>query len=330
MSLRRWSAWQLAAFLLLVVMALPSVSIAETIIQAPGPAGPLEGTFVSPAAAGAPVVLIVPGSGPTNRDGNGPQGLSASIYRLLAEGLVQRGIASVRVDKRGMFGSSGAMADPNAVTIDDYASDVHAWVRVIRERTGNTCVWVIGHSEGGLVSLAAAQRPAGLCGLVLLAAPGRRLSDVLRQQLRDNPANAPVLDQALAAIDRLETGESVDVSGLHPALLPLFRAPVQTFLIDLFKRDPAKLIATVQIPALIVQGKRDLQVSVADAERLAKANPSARLLLLDAANHVLKDVPANDRAANLGSYTNPDLPLATGLADAVADFILASPPSRRR
>ena len=116
---------------------------------------------------------IIPGSGPTDRDGNNPLGISAASYRLLAVGLAESGIGSVRIDKRGMFASTGAVADPNAVTIGDYVADVGSWVGTIREKTGTRCVWLAGHSEGGLVALAAAAKVTGLCGLVLIATPGR-------------------------------------------------------------------------------------------------------------------------------------------------------------
>jgi pimeloyl-ACP methyl ester carboxylesterase len=278
---------------------------------------------VAEGAAG-PVVLIVPGSGPTDRDGNNALGVNASAYRLLAEELASRGISSVRIDKRGMFASRAAIRDANAVTISDYAADVHAWIGAIRERTGNACVWLAGHSEGSLVALAAAQRPAGICGLILLAALGRRLGDVLRDQLRANPANASILPQAIAAIEAIEAGRTVDVAGMSPALLPLFRPVVQGFLIDAFSYDPARLISSVHTPLLIVQGAQDIQIGLGDAQALAKANPAAKLVILEAANHVLKDVPADDREANLRAYAAPNLPLSAGLVDAISDFIRSS------
>jgi pimeloyl-ACP methyl ester carboxylesterase len=322
------------AALLAAVIATPLPAAAATAepvtLHALGPKGNLEGTLLSPSATGAPVALIIPGSGPTDRDGNNPLGIKAAPYRLLAEGLAELGIATVRIDKRGLFGSRGAVSDPEAVTIADYATDVAAWARVIRERTGNGCVWLIGHSEGGLVALAAAQDAAGLCGVILLAAPGRPFGDLLREQLRANPANAPLLAQALAAIDSLEAGKRVDVAGMPPPLALLFRPSIQGFMIDLAAHDPAKLIASVRLPLLIVQGERDIQIGVGDAQRLAKANPAAKLVLMPKANHVLKDVPADDREANLRSYAMPDLPLAEGLVEAVASFIKASPPQPRR
>ena len=289
-------------------------------VEAPGPSGPLRGTMLAPASSPRAVMLIIPGSGPADRNGNSPLGVTASPYRLLAEGLVARGVATVRIDKRGMFGSGTAIPDANRVTIPDYASDVHAWTRVVRERTGLPCVWVAGHSEGGLVALAAAQQPEGLCGIVLISASGRPVGTVLREQLRANPANAPLLPEAMAALDGLEAGRRVSTDGMHPALAPLFASQVQDYLISLFSYDPAQLAQTVRLPMLIIQGQRDLQVGEVDARRLAAANPSARLVFVAEANHVLKAVP-DDRNANIAAYTNPALPLAPGIVDAIADFV---------
>src|SRR6476469_492073 len=146
-------------------MAATAASIAMT---APGPQGPLAGTLLD-GGAHSPVVLIIPGSGPTDRDGNNPLGITAAPYRMLAEALAQRGVSTVRIDKRGMFASKAAVADPNKVTIGDYARDTHNWVAAIRKQTGANCVWVLGHSEGALVALAAAQKPDAICGAILVS-----------------------------------------------------------------------------------------------------------------------------------------------------------------
>ena len=290
-------------------------------IEASGPKGPLAGTLLRPPGTLGPVALIIPGSGPTDRDGNNPFGVRAASYRLLAEGLFDQGITTVRIDKRGMFGSASAVSDPNAVTIADYVADTEAWVSAIRATTDAPCVWLIGHSEGGLVGLAAAHEVKNLCGLVLVAAAGRPLGDVIKSQLRANPLNAPLIKAADAAIDRLASGQKVDVSALPPPLLPLFNPAVQDFLISTFALDPAKLVAGARLPILIVQGGSDLQVSVADAEKLKAGNPSAVLKILPNVNHVLKDVASGSPADNLAAYTNADLPLAAGLAATIAAFV---------
>jgi fermentation-respiration switch protein FrsA (DUF1100 family) len=147
---------------------------------------------------------------------------------------------------------------------------------------------------------------------------------VIRDQLRANPANAPVLPQAMPALDALEAGKRVDTAGMHPALLPLFAPQVQGFLISLFSYDPAALVAKLRLPVLILQGERDLQVSVGDAKRLAAADPAAKLVLLPDVNHVLKTVASDERNVNFATYADPSLPLAPGIVDAIAGFLAAA------
>ena len=289
-------------------------------LTATGPQGPLAGTLLD-AGVLAPVVLIIPGSGPTDRDGNNPLGVTAAPYRLLAEALATKGVSTVRIDKRGLGGSKAAVADGNKVTIADYATDTHNWVASIRKRTGQRCVWLLGHSEGSLIALAAAQQPHGICGVISVSGAGRRLSDVIREQLRANPANAPLLDSAMTALDVLESGQHVGVSAMHPALQKLFAPQVQDYLIDMFRQNPASLAAALKVPLLIVQGERDLQVSTADAKALAAAQPKARLVLLPQMNHVLKDVATDDRAANLATYADSSLPVDRDAVEAIAGFV---------
>ena len=305
-----------------MVAAMIAMAVAAAAMTAPGPKGPLEGTFVD-AGKDAPVIIIIPGSGPTDRDGNNPLGVTAAPYRLLAEQLAAQGVSTLRADKRGMFGSKAAIPDANAVTIADYATDAHQWARVLRAKTGAKCVWLLGHSEGSLVALKAAQQPDGLCGIVLASAPGRKLGDVLREQLQSNPANAPLLADALPALASLEAGKRVDTSSMPAPLLKLFAPQVQPFLMDLLKQNPTAEVAATSLPVLILQGTKDLQVQPADAEALHKAQPKSELRLLPNMNHVLKDVAGEDRAANLAAYADATVPVDAGLVDAIAAFVKA-------
>jgi hypothetical protein len=288
----------------------------------PGPKGELAGTFVD-AGKGSPVVLIIPGSGPTDRDGNNPMGVSAAPYRMLADALAAKGISTLRADKRGLFASKAAIPDPNNVSIADYAADAHNWADALRKRTDVKCVWLLGHSEGALIALAAAQKPQGLCGVVLVAGPGRKLGVILREQLRANPANAPLLPQAMAALDSLEAGKSVDASSIPAPLQPLFNAKILPFMIDLLSQDPAKLAAATKLPMLIIRGGKDIQVAAADLDGLHAARPDAAVLSPPNMNHVLKDVAGDDRASNIAAYSDPNLPVDPAMVDAVAEFVTA-------
>lgn len=308
------------ALALAATPALAQSLPAAEAITAPGPLAPLAGTLIPP-RDGGPVVLIIPGSGPTDRDGNSPAGIRAAPYRLLAEALATEGIGSLRFDKRGLFGSAGAVADANAVTVADYAGDIRAWVQVARDRTGATCIWLIGHSEGGLMALVAAQDAPGICGVVALATPGRRIGALLRDQLHSQLPAGPLLTDADSVIDRLEAGERVDVAAMHIGLQRLFAPAVQPYLIDLMAQDPLALAGSLPVPLLIVQGDADLQVRVADAWALGAVNPAARVAVLPGVNHVLKAAPAGNLAANVATYTNPALPVDPSVTSAIAAFV---------
>lgn len=315
-----------ALFAAALVGATVSASASEQLeVTAPGPEGDLAGTLIAP-SKGKPVVLIIPGSGPTDRDGNNPLGVSAASYRLLAEELDRIGIGSLRVDKRGIFGSVGAIPDANNVTIADYAEDVEAWVKLAREKTGEPCVWLLGHSEGGLIALEAAQEADDICGLLLVASMGRPFGVILREQLAANPGNAPILDQINGAIDTLETGERVDPSSLHPALMGLFAPALQGYMIDIMARDPGELIGKVDLPILIAAGGKDLQTPDADARALSQGQPAAEAVYIEDMNHILKAVEGNTPAANIATYSNPDLPIHTRLVQAIEAFVIAERP----
>ena len=150
------------------------------------------------------------------------------------------------------------------------------------------------------------------------------MGELVREQLKANPANAPLLDEALPAIDALEAGKKVDTATMHAPLLRLFDPRVQGFLISVFSYDPAQLLSDYKKPVLIVQGLRDIQVSEADAQLLKKADPAATLVLLPDVNHVLKLVSSDDLRANFATYGNSSLPLAPGVIDAIYAFLTAN------
>ena len=306
-------------------------------ISAPGPEGELAGTLLLPATGRAPydTVLILPGSGPVDRDGNAAGAISAAPYRLLAEGLAASGIASVRVDKRGLGASRGA-GDGNDVTLDAYADDVESWLGAIAsvpELSGDA--WLAGHSEGAMVAVVtAAREPRGVHGLALLAAPGRPIGVLLREQLADNPANAPILEQAYDAIGTLERGGRVDTDALHPSLAAgLFHERVQGYLGELVRFDTAAALGALgsgddPLPVLIVHGGRDIQVSDEDARALVVARPDAELVTIADMNHVLKRVGSDDRDANVATYADPHLPVVPAAVEALAAFVERTRPGR--
>ena len=301
---------------LLSALCFPALALADP-VQISGPQGPLEAAQITVDGA-AHALVIIPGSGPTDRDGNSAQlGLTSDSYRLLAEGLAAQGVASLRIDKRGLFGSSAAIADPNDVTIAAYAEDARRWVD--DAATLAPCVWLAGHSEGGLVALlAATDPPEALCGLILLATPGRPIGHLMLEQMRANPMNAPLMAEVTGLVADLEAGQTRDPATITPVLQPLLSAGLQRYMIDLFSHDPAALGRQWPGPVLIVQGGADMQVRPLDADLLAEAMPQAERADLPGATHMLKeDIPGQPYA----TYTEPNLPLHQGVLPAITGFL---------
>ncbi len=298
-------------------LAQSTQSIGEAGIVLDTPTGKIVGSLLLPAAAGpVPVALIIAGSGPTDRDGNSSMipGRNDSL-RMLAQALARAGIASVRYDKRGIGASAQAMQSESALRFETYIDDAAAWVGRLRKDPRFSRVAVIGHSEGSLIGMVAA-RQAGADAFVSIAGVGTPLPAVLRRQLADK-LPPDLLKENERILGALERGQTVD--GVSPLLAALYRPSVQPYLISQFRYVPAERIAALSVPVLIVQGTTDIQVGVEDARALKKANPGARLEIVEGMNHVLKMVPAD--GAQLASYGDPALPLAPALVGAVTSFL---------
>jgi pimeloyl-ACP methyl ester carboxylesterase len=295
-----------------LLMAVVTAHAAERSVDAGG----FPATLAGEASLG-PMVVIVAGSGPTDRDGNSRLGVTASYLRKLAEALGERGVASLRYDKRGIPG--GAAIPPEAeLTFDTYASDLAAVLDWAAATFPDRPLVALGHSEGGLVTLEAATdaRTASLAGVVLLATPGRPPGETLRDQLRALPQ--PMQDETLAILAELEAGRTV--GDVPPTLANLFRPSVQPFIRSLLALRPAAVLAALDRPAMVIGGGTDIQVTRADFDALAAARPDVEAIWFPAMNHVLTDAPA-DFAGNVATYADPEAALTPGLADAIAEFV---------
>jgi fermentation-respiration switch protein FrsA (DUF1100 family) len=288
------------------------------------PTGKIAGTLVVPASSKpVPLVVIIAGSGPTDRDGNSRllPGSNNSL-KLLAEGLRDRGIATLRYDKRGIAGSGKAGMSENALRFDMFADDAAGWVRKLRPDARFSTITVAGHSEGSLLGMLATQR-AQADAFVSIAGAGRPAGVLLREQLAKQPLTPELLAFSNRAIDALVAGRTID--SVPPALVSLFRPSVQPYLVSWLPLDPAALVKALNVPVLITQGTADIQVSVRDAEMLAAAQPKAKLVLVNGMNHVFKTPAGSDPASQQASYSDPSLPVARELTDAIATFVQSVP-----
>lgn len=287
-------------------------------IRLASPTGDVHGTLLLPEGDGPhPAALLVSGSGPTDRDGNtmGLPGKNNSL-RYLAEALTGCGIATIRYDKRGVAESLPAATSEADLRFETYVDDAAAWIRQMQGDARFASVAVVGHSEGSLVGMLAAEQ-AGADRFVSVAGIARPAPEVLRDQLRPQ-LPIELWQESERILQALEAGETAD--DVPVPLQVLYRPSVQPYLISWFRYHPAAVVARLALPILIVQGTTDLQVAASEAEALHRAQPDAQLALIDGMNHVLKAVPGN-LAQQQSSYFDPALPLAPGLAEAVCAFL---------
>lgn len=283
--------------------------------------GVLHGTLMLPeGCAPFDVVLFHVGSGPTDRDGNSAllMGDNDSLL-LLAEALQQEGIASIRYDKRAVGESIDAVQPDLAdLRFEDYVADIELWIESIRSTSTFGALTLLGHSEGALIAAIASQARTS-DRLISLAGAGRPGADVLREQLAAS-LNGALLDEALAILDQLELGNTVD--DIPVELQGLFGPTVQPYLISWFAHDPAQELSATGVPTLIAAGTTDIQIPVSDAELLADARPDAELCIVEGMNHVLKEATL-DPASQDQAYTDPSLPVVPQLVDCVVGFVRA-------
>jgi uncharacterized protein len=299
-----------AIVLLAITFIIPvNASADETNIRV----GAIDAVLSAPAQiARPPVALLIAGSGPTDRDGNGPQ-IKPATLKKLSDALVARGIATLRYDKRGAGEWKQEFGRIEDFRFKNFVDDAVALVAHLRDSGKFSRVVMIGHSEGGLVAILAARR-APIDRLVLLATAARRQGDLLKEQLgRQVPPE--MLKPIAAGIDAIMAGRIVDPlpPGLNipPSMQPSFASA--------FTEDPIPPLKLITQPILISAGGRDRQVPRRDFDALVAAAPKAETLWLPEMNHVLNDVTGE--ADDLAAYNQPARPLNAALIDAVAAFV---------
>ncbi|MGE7133256.1 alpha/beta hydrolase [Lysinibacillus xylanilyticus] len=265
----------------------------------------------------SPVALIIAGSGPTDKDGNSAIVGKNDSLKMIAEGLAKDGIATVRFDKRGLGDNQSLLTKEEDITIDRYVDDAVQVINTLLADKAYSSVHIIGHSEGSLIGLLAAQK-ANVESFVSIAGTGRPADEILLEQLKGQ-LSPELLKESTDALATLKKGELV--KNISPELQSLFRSSIQPYMISWLKYNPASELAKVNSRVLILQGSTDLQVVATDAEALKKGKPDAKLVYLEGMNHVLKNAPA-DRTENLATYSDPSLPLHKELLPAIQQFIM--------
>ncbi len=264
------------------------------------------------------LAIIVAGSGPTDRDGNNAMGVKANSYQMLAHALDSNNIATFRFDKRGVGKSLSASFKESDLTFDDYVKDVEKIFDYLHDTLGFKNVYLVGHSEGSLIGMIAAQK-TGVKGFASLAGAGRPIDEMIKEQMESKSVPDSVKTEINYVLNELKKGK--EVSNVSASLNSLFRKSVQPYMISWLKYSPAEEIKKLNCPVLIIQGTCDKQVKIIDAENLNKANKKSTLDIIPLMTHTLKDTEANCSDENMKTYTDPSLPLDSKLVNDLVTFI---------
>ena len=275
----------------------------------------LKGTLYSPLKQSnkTNLVILIAGSGPTDRDGN-QKGLTNNSLKLLAEALANNGIAVYSYDKRIFAQIASGKLDEASLSFDNFIDDAKAVLLFFKNQKKYHSITIAGHSEGALIGMVAADGNAD--GYISIAGAGRPIDEVLVEQIGKQ---APFLKEEVQKnLETLKSGTTFELK--NQMLASLFRASVQPYMISWIKYNPQSEIKKLHVPTLLINGDKDIQVSVNDAQLLQQAKPNAQLKIISNMNHIFKEIKG-DEAENKASYTNPDLPISKELPMIITTFI---------
>ncbi|MFQ3588137.1 MAG: hypothetical protein SNJ76_10820 [Fimbriimonadaceae bacterium] len=296
---------------------------------------------IEPSGRGYPAVLLLPGSGPTDRDGNQLPALRTDLLKQISDRLVADGFATLRFDKRAVPARYGAKFPTQLREMRTFFS----WEAFVRDVVGATTflanrpevdasrIGIFGHSEGALLALEAVQRPgmpATPRALVLAAGPGRPMGEILREQLARSfqrmgmpAANQTEILSGLEQVVRVVRHTSTLPRDMHPALRPLFAPYIGLYMQGFLGADPIDLARRAPGSVLVVQGSADIQISAErDARPLFQAlrsRPSrhSQLKIVPGASHNFKAVSDPDKEPGFAGPSVPEF------LDGVSQFLRA-------
>lgn len=320
--------------IVLTLTAAPRAAEREVRFQSDG--ATLVGTLTTPnGASKSPALLLIPGSGAVDRNGNG-DGLNTDLYRQLAQQLAQIGYVTLRYDKRGVGASKTSQKEGEAVTLSQVARDALAAYNFLRQQpeVDSKRVGLLGYEDGALIGMALAGElsdPPRV--LVCLAPPGRTPAIILREDLqqrwRSEGLSADKIQSRLGDFDTAIAAlyYRLPMPPLHEDVAPYFMLPDRPYLQEFYFENPVARLKLVKIPVLLVYGEMDRRVSPKlDGELLLQharnaGNSKVELKVISGTAHAFKVSPAGDTQEIL---TNPQLPLAPALVNALKEWLSAN------
>lgn len=273
----------------------------------------IDGTLLSPDSGSKTLAIIIAGSGPTDRDGN-QNFLVTNNLKKLAIALTNNGITTFRYDKRIVKQIRNGNIDKN-IKFDDFITDAISVVNYFKKQNTYKNIYVIGHSQGSLIGMIAAQQGKA-DGFISLAGAGQTIDNVITDQVEKT---APMFTEDTKRIfEVLKNGQTT--TDFPPALASVFNLDVQPFIANWMSYNPQEEIKKLNIPVLIINGTKDLQVSVDEAKLLSEASKNSQLKIIDKMNHVLFIIEGDDQE-NAKSYNDHAGKVSEELINTIVQFI---------
>lgn len=272
----------------------------------------VDGTLLSPNDGATTLAIIIAGSGPTDRDGN-QNFLKTSNLKKLAIALADNGIAAFRYDKRIVKQIRQNNIDPN-IKFDDFVNDAIDVINYFKKQNTFKKIYIIGHSQGSLIGILAAKDRAD--GFISLAGAGQSIDNVIIEQVNKT---APMFTKDTKRVFGI-LKEGKTTTDYPPALASIFDVSVQKFMANWMSYDPVEEIKKLDMPILIINGTKDLQVSVAEAKLLNDAAKNSELKIIDKMNHVLFIIEGDDQE-NAKSYNDHAGKVSEELINDIITFI---------
>lgn len=273
----------------------------------------IDGTLLIPNETTSPILaIIIADSGPTDRNGN-QNFQKNNVLKKLAEGLSKQNIATFRYDKRIVKQIRKGNVDPN-ITFDDFITDANAVVDYFASQNKYSKIVLIGHGQGSLVGLATSKDQVDQ--FISLAGSGKSIDNVIIDQITQMD---PALEKdTKRAFESLKNGQ---ITNDYPqALSGMFSTDVQRFMMSWMNYNPQELIKSLEIPVLIINGSKDLQVPVSETELLKNSSSTATTKIIENMNHVLFIIEGKE-LENSKSYNESFRPISTELITELLDFI---------
>ena len=261
-----------------------------------------------------PLVIYVHGSGGVDRNGNQPAaGVNPNYIKQLNDSLTLKDIAFYRYDKR-TSSQANIMKFISKMYFEAFVEDLNMAIDTFKDDKRFSSITLIGHSQGSLVSMLANHND--IDKFISLAGPGRTIDKSLTMQITEQ--NGDSLGAILTSHFK-ELSNNGSVEKVDPRLMAFFNKPTQPFIKSWMRYNPLEEIKKLKMPILILNGDKDVQVTLEDAKALYAANPKSKMVIIENMTHTLKIIDKD--SDNYSTVLKPNFPLSQKLISTIEAFV---------